>query len=233
MAPPAILFVFSEPGSNVTEEEFHDWYDNEHIPLLVDISAFRSWTRWAAVDGTKPAYGAAYDLESYDVMQQPSYKALVETRSEREKDILKRIQVVDWRIYELHGGPTTPPSALFDPAKPASYAAFVFITTKPEFEEEFNKWYDEEHIPLLAKVRGWIRSRRFRLKDWGHMGVEVTKEPPKYFAVHEWATLDGTRSEEYRAALESPWTKRMEETFLARDVRVMSLLKTWDRPSLL
>jgi len=28
-------------------------------------------------------------------------------------------------------------------------------------KEELARWYTEEHIPLLSKVPGWLRTRRF------------------------------------------------------------------------
>ncbi|KAH9937317.1 uncharacterized protein B0H18DRAFT_1113174 [Fomitopsis serialis] len=88
-----------------------------------------------------------------------------------------------------------PPSALHN-VEPASYVVFVSLGFRPEYEEEFNRWYDEEHIPMLAKAPGWIRTRRFVLKDWEQMGVEgqkQQKEPPKYLAMHKWKSADGSR----------------------------------------
>ena len=231
MAPTAFLLVFSEPGPDVTEEEYHDWYDNEHIPLRVNTPAFLNWTRWKAVDGGKPTYGASYDLESYEATKVPPYTTLAETRSDREKDILRRMQLLDRRHYEFVDTPT-PPSALYDPTKPAPFVVFVSLTLKPEYEAEFNKWYDEEHIPMLSKVPGWIRTRRFVLKDWGQMGVEgreQQKEPPKYLAVHETQSLDGFQSDEYKAAMSTPWREKVLQGVVARERRVMTFLKMWTR----
>jgi len=235
MAPTAFLLVFSEPGANVSEEEYHDWYDNEHIPLRVNTPTFLNWTRWKAVDGENSTYGASYDLESYEATKKPPYTTLAETRSEREKDILKRIEMLDRRHYELYEAATYPPSSLYDPATPAAFVAFVSVGVKPEYEEEFNKWYDEEHIPLLAKVPGWVRSRRFVLKDWGQMGVQGQKrqvEPPKYLAVHEWTSLDGLESsKEYKEATGTPWMEKVMKGVVSRERRVMTFLKKWDRPT--
>lgn len=232
MAPTAFLLVFSEPGENIPEEEYHDWYDNEHIPLRVNTPTFLNWIRWKAVDGEKPTYGASYDLESYEATKKPPYTTLAETRSDREKEILKGIELLDRRHYELYEGPTTAPSALYDPATPAPYAVFVSVGVKPEFEEEFNKWYDEEHIPMLAKVPGWIRSRRFVLKDWGQMGVlgqKEQKEPPKFLAVHEWTSLDGQQSKEFKDAMSTPWREKVAKGVLSRERRVVAFLKKWER----
>lgn len=233
MAPTAFLLVFSEPGTGVPEEEFNDWYENEHIPLRVNTPTFLNWTRWKAIDGEKPTYGASYDLESYEATKTAPYTTLAETRSDREKDILKKVELLDRRHYELLETPSShPPSALYDETNPASYAVFVSLTVKPELEDDFNKWYDEEHIPMLAKAPGWVRSRRFVLKDAGQRGVEGQKEqktPPKYLAVHEWASLDAFESPEYKAAVSTPWTEKILGNVVARERRVMAFLRKWTR----
>ena len=100
-------------------------------------------------------------------------------------------------------------------------------------EAEFNPWFDEEHIPLLARVPRWVRSRRFVLKEvlgqygtvvgqdgdergsmdraservrkHGGRGREVKEErPPKYLAVHEWTSIDAFQSRECRHATTTP-----------------------------
>ena len=90
MAPPAFIVVFYEPGTGVSEEEFNDWYDNEHIPLRLELpnSLFASVTRWVAADGKTPYHLALYDLSLPDATSHPTYAALGGSRSPREVDIL-------------------------------------------------------------------------------------------------------------------------------------------------
>ncbi|PSS29598.1 hypothetical protein PHLCEN_2v2746 [Hermanssonia centrifuga] len=231
MAPPAYLLVFSDHGTGVSEEEFTDWYDNEHVPLRVAVPAFQTLTRWVAADGKSPHWGASYDLTSYEATQNPPYNTLVATRSEREKRIVQEAEILDRRTYELWEGPLPSPSALFDKTKSAPFTVFVSIDVKPEAEDDYNKWYDEEHIPLLSKVPGWIRSRRFILKDSGKLGVvgKTDQSPaPKYLAVHEWASLDGKDSEEYKHAVSTPWRERVVKDVVAYERRVFKFYKSWE-----
>jgi hypothetical protein len=38
MSPvPGILHVLTDPGPNVTLDEFHDWYNNEHGPARMRL----------------------------------------------------------------------------------------------------------------------------------------------------------------------------------------------------
>ncbi|KAA1468025.1 hypothetical protein DENSPDRAFT_365059 [Dentipellis sp. KUC8613] len=228
--PKAFLLVFSEPGPDVSESEFHDWYNNEHVPLRVNTPAFSSWARWEQADGAKPTWAATYDIDSYESTQVAPYTTLAETRSEREKSVISRLQLLDRRTFEIHNiQPPTPPSSLYDPKKTPPFVVIVSTEVKPEGEEEFNKWYDEEHVPLLAAVPGWIRSRRFVLKDSGSLGKEGPKRVPKYLAVHEWNSLDGQGGEKFKAIF-TPWRTKVVETIVtSQERRVFKLYKSWER----
>ena len=39
----------------------------------------------------------------------------------------------------------------------------VWTQCLPEYAEEFNKWYDEVHVPLLLKFKGLKRVARYRV----------------------------------------------------------------------
>jgi hypothetical protein len=42
----------------------------------------------------------------------------------------------------------------------------VMANSEPGHEEEFNRWYDQTHIPDVLKIPGFISARRFSLS--GH-----------------------------------------------------------------
>lgn len=78
---------------------------------------------------------------------------------------------------------------------------FVAIGDTPaEHEVEFNRWYDEEHIPLLRAVPGVISARRF-MDPCGK---------PRYIALYEMAEASVPECQEWRAALQTPWFKHMD-----------------------
>ena len=87
MSTPGLLFVFGEPGPSLTDVEFNDWYDNEHVPLRVADPTFSSWARLRQIDGPpgSPAWGAYYDLASYEATLVPPYSRLAATRSARSE----------------------------------------------------------------------------------------------------------------------------------------------------
>ena len=77
----------------------------------------------------------------------------------------------------------------------------VFVRTdiEPEMEEDFNRWYEEEHIPRLLKVPGVL---------WAKRGVN-TGNGQKYVAVYEHENIDVQHSQAYREAVETEWTSRV------------------------
>ena len=78
----------------------------------------------------------------------------------------------------------------------------VLMQPPPAFEEEFNAWYDTEHVPERLAVPGFETARRFVCLS-GH---------PRYLAIYDLAGPEVLDSPEYlRIAFEnsSPWTLRV------------------------
>lgn len=90
----------------------------------------------------------------------------------------------------------------------------VRIDVEPEMEAEFNRWYNEEHIPTLLKVPGVV---------WAKRAIN-TGPGPKYIAVYEHENVDVQRSEAYQKAAQTEWTRRIEPHLLRREREVYELL---------
>jgi len=78
----------------------------------------------------------------------------------------------------------------------------VLMQPPPALEEEFNDWYDTEHIPERQAVPGFETALRFVCLDGR----------PRYLAMYDLTSLDVLDSEAYRAVSGdnfSPWTKRV------------------------
>jgi hypothetical protein len=41
----------------------------------------------------------------------------------------------------------------------------VMMEVDPEHEEEFNRWYNEEHLPERLEIPGYVSARRFKLEE--------------------------------------------------------------------
>lgn len=81
---------------------------------------------------------------------------------------------------------------------------FLIVLAKPSpiFEEEFNAWYDTEHVPERLAVPGFLSAVRY-------VGIEGT---PGYLAVYDTTSSEVFSSPGYLAVSFdnfSPWTKRV------------------------
>lgn len=90
---------------------------------------------------------------------------------------------------------------------------------------EFNKWYNEVHIPLLMKYKGIKKVTRYKILD------EKAKKP-KYIAIYEFDTkkdLDGLpASPEFKAAIEEMQSTWKGETVEIKWAVSCEPLKTWE-----
>ena len=84
----------------------------------------------------------------------------------------------------------------------------VQVDVDPADEEEFNRWYDEEHIPEKLATPGFMSARRFRVHDGS----------PRYLVIYELADPDAATSPEYMAQDPTEWGRSM-----------MARWKTWSR----
>ena len=84
---------------------------------------------------------------------------------------------------------------------------FVMIDIEPEYEDEFNRWFEEEHFPERLACEGFLNGRRFQALEGG----------PKYLATYELETpevLDGPGYE--RLIPPTEWTRRISVHFTSR-----------------
>ncbi|KIL65361.1 hypothetical protein M378DRAFT_539097 [Amanita muscaria Koide BX008] len=168
--PLALLAVLSEHGDLVTLSEFHDWYDNEHIPLRLDLSTFLTGARFSAIDA-----------------KSPSWLALT-TRSEREAGLVERLEVLDRRICEV----------VWDSGESSKTTSFrvenptTFIVThslgQPALENAV--MWAEEAVQKLRGKEEWVRTRAFNCVEAFKTGVGISSgtEAHKafpFFVLHE------------------------------------------------
>jgi hypothetical protein len=206
-----LFYVYTEPGS-VDEAEFHDWYDHEHGPARLTVPGVRSALRYQALDGQSPTWLALYELDSPDVLDGPEYKALGANASERDKAVAAGLATLDRRVYEQTGL-----DGLDELPLPAPVVLAVAMSVPEGSEDDLAAWYAEEHIPMLLKVPGWQRIRRFRL-------VRAMDAPgPEFLSVHDLAGPQVLEEPAYQAAISTPWRDRVVASALRRERRVFGL----------
>jgi pimeloyl-ACP methyl ester carboxylesterase len=93
-------------------------------------------------------------------------------------------------------------------------------------EEELKRWYEEEHVPLLQKVPGWRRTRRFVTS---YLDIQANPETTREFlALHEYAPENGLGGKEFIAATTTKWCDKINADVVQdRKRRVYELYYTF------
>jgi hypothetical protein len=183
--------------ARAAEDEFHDWYDTEHLPERQRVPGFLVCQRWIGMPDRKISV-ATYDLDSVAVLKSPPYLAIGgENLSPWSKRVIGRVE----RLLCFEGDQILPGDEL--PPDKAGGLLLNAMNVAPEFEAEFNEWYDREHIPALSAVPGVLRARRFR----GSSGDR------QYVALYHLAAPEVQESAEWKTARESEWTDRLKPHF--------------------
>jgi hypothetical protein len=66
----------------------------------------------------------------------------------------------------------------------AQYCYIAVTDSVPGREEEFNTWYEQQHVPDLLRIPGFVAARRFKLVQ-SQGGL-----PGRYLALYEIETDD-------------------------------------------
>lgn len=186
--------------TNAHADEFHDWYDLEHIPERQRVPGFINCERWIGAQNPKQAV-ATYDLDSLDVLKSAPYRAIAYGNLSVWS---KRVTAMCQRLMRFEGDQILPG----DQAAPQGAAALLVnaMNVVPEHEHEFNEWYDTEHIPALAAVPGTLAARRFR-------SSESAPGTRRYVALYHFTSPDVPASAAWKKAANTPWTEKMRPHF--------------------
>jgi hypothetical protein len=81
----------------------------------------------------------------------------------------------------------------------------VWTDIPAHIEDDFNRWYDEEHLAERMGVPGFLNARRYR----------ALQGTPKYFALYDTVDAQVLQSEPYLKVSNNPtpWTQRVRPHF--------------------
>jgi hypothetical protein len=179
------------------EDEFHDWYDLEHIPERLRVPGFLNADRWIGGDNPKISV-ATYDLDRVGVLHSPPYLAV---GRDNASPWTKRTAKFRNLILRYEGEQLVPGERTAPPDAPA--LLLIGLNVSSQHEHEFNEWYDSEHLPALASVPGVLCARRYS-------GSGATQ---RYVALYHLGAPEVSRSAEWRKAADTPWTQKLRPHF--------------------
>jgi hypothetical protein len=203
------LLVAAFDFSTAHADEFHDWYDLEHIPERRAVPGFGACERWIGDD--QPSISVAtYDLDSIEVLRGGAYASIAYGNLSVWS---KRVTAMCNRLLRFEGTQITPGGG----AAPGGAGGLLLnaMNVAPEVEADFNAWYDEEHLPALAGVPGTLAARRYRSGE--------AQGSHRYVAIYHLTSPAVVRSKAWMDAVETPWSARVRPHMRDR-VRILTRL---------
>lgn len=98
----------------------------------------------------------------------------------------------EWVLEQIRPGGNPSPDA-------AGGLCISAMEVDPAIEEEFNEWYNEEHMPLMDAVPGMLAARRFR----------AVSGLPRYVAVYHLESPEVYKQPSWYEANQTPWIRRI------------------------
>jgi hypothetical protein len=89
-------------------------------------------------------------------------------------------------------------------ASPTPWLYLVHTDIPADIIDDYNAWYDQEHLPRLVRVPGVERARRY---------VADPGLSPRYLTAYDLSIKDAFESPEGLKARKTPWTERMRSLF--------------------
>lgn len=244
---PGILYVTMQPKPNLSVDQFHDWYNNEHGPNRNRLPCVENGFRYRATDLEKvggtgsdsmPEWLACYDITDMDDLNREPYISLRTdaVKSQREKDTMAEIKV-DRKLYDLVGEKVKKEDFFriedmgnVDRVAEGNVLVSVLSVVFAGEKDQLEKQYEEVLVPEVEKIAGWKRTRRY---------VTSRIEPREdgmieYLAVHEFAPRNGLGQTE---VLTKDWpstgTTRTYDLYYIFSAAERHLYKasTWDHPN--
>ena len=182
LADRSILFSQMQPPAHL-ETEFNDWYDEEHVPVRLRLKGFTGAVRYVVhADDPQPTdtprYAVTYFMRNLDVLQTPEYRELKDAPSERTDRMLKSVSKFTRFIGEEVFRSIKPEAEALE-TTPVLYV--VLFAVPKERQEEFEAWYDQEHISLLMQERLWRACVRYHILDgtpssWTHLTLHYLED---------------------------------------------------------
>ncbi|MGH2586817.1 MAG: hypothetical protein ACRDJE_18015 [Dehalococcoidia bacterium] len=195
------VYVATTSVEPAWEEEFNRWYDEEHLPNLLQVLGYLSARRYAAVDGSPP-YMAFYEIDSIDAYRGEAHERAVNTPWTARLQPHRTGQLAFYeQVFPAQG--LLPGPVAGEDAAVVGGLLVVRMDVDPAQEADFNAWYNEEHLPALCGVPGVIGARRFWAIEGG----------PAYMATYYLTEPAVQASEAWKQAANTPWSARIRPAF--------------------
>ena len=179
MTEPAGLITVWLNVAPEHESELNDWYTREHLKQVVALPRFVRARRYT-VDDAPLKYLAWYETAGASAEPGPDDG---EHRERMSFTLMRDVGHV--------------------PETDTPWLYIVHTDIPDDIVDEYNEWYDREHLPRLVTVPGVIRARRYN----------AVSGNPRYLTAYELTDRDAFESPQGLQARKTPWTAKMRSLF--------------------
>lgn len=219
---PGLLCVSKSLKRSLSVQECDNWYNNEHVPLRMRLPFFLNGFRyralssetWGSSAANAPEWLAIYDISDMWELKKNKYKELLfpSIQSLRDNETIAKL-TANVKYFDIVSTDAAPDFISLEQLAQSGKAAeeegsvlvIVSVTLKrdkgPQAERQWDSWYENHHLPALAKVPGWRRTRRYRTSAVEDKAIEA--ENIEYVTLNEFAKKNGIGGPDHQAAIDT------------------------------
>jgi len=171
-----ILFMEMTPDID-WEERFNKWNDRHFVPSRLAAPGLAGAQRYKHIE--RETYLTVYEAENESALTSEAFLSVEDYPNSETKwmmpNILDYSSYIGNQIADLSS-----PGGSDDPME-APILYVEFFSVPDDREDDFNGWYENEHIPMLLKCDDWLMCRRFLIEDgepqpWTHLAVHYLND---------------------------------------------------------
>ena len=207
-----LILFDSATSSDQKGVTFEVWYSQQHLAALREVIGASPMTCYASASCN--SLSSIIELnDSVDLDE------VVKVRAQSKSPA----RDIERFVAEPIGAQYRP--EISDPTQLSSQCALsypVFFGVPADRTQEFNRWYDQEHLEILLRSPYWLACRRFKLR---------TAHPNGYthLALHYLSNLAALHSPERDEARRTPWRDRLAtESWFRGEYRVYHRIANLD-----
>ena len=197
--PNGLLLAITNCADPSRSEEFNYWYNHMHVPDVTGPGIFRHAIRFANTDpdSTAGQYVATYETSWEEVDKaMPAHReasARIRGGQDRGTPLIRPVTV---GVFARKGGEFNAAS------KPSLGILLVLSNCRDTHDEnEFNRWYEDVHIPDILDTGAFHTAYRYVSAD-----PEATGG--KYLAIYETDDRDPAAARAKMGEVREDWIRR-------------------------
>ncbi|WP_156448319.1 hypothetical protein [Mycobacterium sp. NAZ190054] len=184
---------------SVTDDDYGpwgSWYDTTYRTARANVPGVVSVRRCRGVVGSAPAM-VVYDLDDFTVPYSAEWRAAdAEAATAGPAPVpAPSFDDVDGRVYRQIFTSSDVPYT----AEPTAILHGAFFEVPSRDQDEFNDWYNTEHVEFVKIVDGYLNCRRFQGLD------NLTK----FLALYDVVSVDHSDAKNVHPQNFTPWANRV------------------------